>query len=546
MTLASSVPDEVPVLIVGGGPIGLALAANLGRRGVQTLLVEHRPDALGSAKMIQVSVRTMELCRQLGLSQELREWGFPIDYSLDGAFVTSLNGYELGRVRTPTLRQASIPQSPERDRPCPQTWFDPILQRCARSFPSIEMAYETRLESLRQDTEGVDAVLEEARTGIRRSVRARYLIGCDGYSSTVRHQLGIPMRGQHNLGLSMSVYLRIPNLDGEHDKEQAIRYVVLGADGVWAVLTSIDGRELYRLQLISVPKNDLETVDIAAAMRRLMGKDISYTVEDKSSWTRKMVVADRFSDGRVFIAGDASHSHPPNGGLGMNTGIQDSFDLGWKIPAVLEGWGGPSLLASYDVERRSASARAAAMSLDNFNRLVADTSHPWITDTTATADRARAELGATLVERNTKAWQPLGVHLGYIYHPSPIVEPDGTTVPVDDLHGYVPTTFPGARAPHIWLDKDRSILDLFGHGFVLLTFGENETTQLEAAAAKRSVPIQKIVLHNRDAAALYERKLVLVRPDGHVAWRGDHLPANPSHLIETIRGAGPPISASRA
>src|SRR5882757_3520979 len=172
--------DRIPVLIVCGGPIGLALVADLGRYDVCATLVEQNEDKLGSAKMIQISVRTMELCRQLGLSESLRNWGFPLDYSLDGAFVTSLNGYELGRIKAKTLLEMpNIESSPERDRPCPQTWFDPILQRCARSFPHIELRYQTRLVSFEQSETEVRAVLEDAKTGENFEVVADYLIGCD-------------------------------------------------------------------------------------------------------------------------------------------------------------------------------------------------------------------------------------------------------------------------------------------------------------------------------------------------------------------------------
>ena len=239
----------------------------------------------------------------------------------------------------------------------------------------------------------------------------------------------------------------------------------------------------------------LQDADISALARRFMGGDLAYTVEDKNLWVRKRTVADRFMDGRVFLAGDAAHAHPPNGGLGMNTGIQDAFDLGRKLAAVLDGWGGKRLLDSYDYERRPASARAVEVSLKNY--------------------------------------------------PSPIVVPDGTTEPEDDTFGYQPTAFPGARAPQVWLTPDKSILDLFGTGFVLLKFADVPTQRIEEAAASRGVPLQVHHIEHPEAAALYERKLVLVRPDGHVAWRADSQPSAPLELIDTVRGAGPRIAARR-
>ena len=206
-------PSETPVLIAGGGPIGLALAADLGRRGVATLLVEERENKLNPAKMLEVSVRTMEFCRQLGIVEKVRNWGFPADWSLDSVFVTDLQGYELGRVRVPALEeQTHLPVSPERGMPCPQTWFDPILQEHARSFPHVTLRHRTKLESFVQDSDHVTATLRDEQSGRAETVRARYLVGCDGFASTVRELLGIEIRGEPHIDWSMTIYLRIPDL----------------------------------------------------------------------------------------------------------------------------------------------------------------------------------------------------------------------------------------------------------------------------------------------------------------------------------------------
>jgi 2-polyprenyl-6-methoxyphenol hydroxylase-like FAD-dependent oxidoreductase len=529
---------DTPVLIVGGGPIGLALAADLGRRGVAAVLVERNENRLGPAKMLEVSVRTMEFCRQLGIAEKVRNWGFPLDWPLDSAFVTDLAGYEIGRVRTPALGVAAdSPFSPERGRPCPQTWFDPILQDCARSYPQIELRHQVALESFTQDPGGVTATLRDQRSGATETLRTGYLVGCDGFASTVRERLGIAIRGEPHLDWSMTVYLRIPDLFAFCDKERAFRYVFVGPEGTWSFLSIVDGKDLWRLQLVDVDPRRLQSMDIPALVRRCMGRDIPYRIEDKSLWERKRTVAERFSEGRVFLAGDAAHAHPPNGGLGMNTGIQDAFDLGWKLAASLQGWGGPALLDSYDRERRPACARAAEMSLSNYRRLRSAAPRDEICAPTPAGEAARREIGARLEQENEKSWHPVGVHLGYIYHPSPIVVPDGTRKPADDTIGYAPTAFPGARAPHAWLDDGRSILDLFGAGFVLLAFADLPTAALERAAAARGVPLAVHRIAEREIAALYGRKLVLVRPDGHVAWRGDRPPQDAPALIDTVRGA---------
>ena len=353
----------------------------------------------------------------------------------------------------------------------------------------------------------------------------------------MRESLGIEIRGERHIDWSMNVYLRIPDFFSYHDKKPAVRYVYVGPEGTWSFISLVDGKDLWRLQFVGVDENKLQSLDIDALVRRAMGRQISYTVEDKSLWVRKRTVADRFSDGRVFLAGDSAHAHPPNGGLGMNTGIQDAFDLGWKLAAVLDGWGGPALLESYDLERRPACVRANEVSLQNYRRLISAEQRTDILAPTPAGEAARRAIGERLVEENRRSWQPVGVHLGYIYHPSPIVAPDGTAQPEDDTFGYRPTAFPGARAPHVWLAPDKSTLDLFGGGFALLNFAGLPTDAIEAAAAQRGMPLTTHRIDNQEAAALYGQPLVLVRPDGHVAWRGDRAPDASLAMIDKVRGA---------
>jgi hypothetical protein len=242
----------------------------------------------------------------------------------------------------------------------------------------------------------------------------------------------------------------------------------------------------------------------------------------------------------VLLAGDAVHVMPPNGGLGMNTGIGDAVDLGWKLAAVHDGWGGDSLIASYEAERRPVGIRQCNEAMTNFQRYGSRKPVPHVTDETAEGQAVRAELGRRLSTANSQAWEnPLNTHLGYRYDESPIVVPDGPPPPEpQDQRFYTQTSHPGARAPHAWLKNGRSTLDLFGDGFTLLCFpGAPNAEALAAACRARGVPINLVNLDDPAIAALYERKLVLVRPDGHVAWRGDHLPAEPEGLVDRVRGA---------
>ena len=536
------------VLIVGSGPIGLALAAELGARDVPVTVVEQSEAKIGPAKMLMVGVRTMEFCRHLGIAQKVAEWGFPPEFCLDNVFVAGgLNGWEIARVPLPPMSgPADSQHSPERQRHCPQTWFDPILREKAASYPHVDLRYRTRFESLVQDEAGVTALVHDLETGRCESIRCDYLVGADGHASVVRKQLGIEMRGFPHLDTSINVEIDVSDLRALHKIGDAGRYAMIGPEGLWATFVAVDGRRTWRLTLYGANDIDVDAIDLDAAIRRLVGRPFDYRINSVGKWARKMVVADHFQDGRVFLAGDACHAHPPNGGFGMNTGIGDAFDLGWKLEATYKGWGGPQLLASYDRERRPVCHRAANESLVNYRRLTASTRFPGIEDAGAEGARLRRELGQRLGEANTKAWQPVGIHLGHVYDPSPINVPDGSAKPAEDTVGYTPSARPGSRAPHFWLRSGVSVLDLFGKGFTLLRFGRLDASALVAAARSRAVPIAVHDIASEEARGLYASALCLVRPDGHVAWRGDAVPADCARLVDVIRGAGSGAAAHSA
>ena len=403
--------------------------------------------------MLEVSIRTMEFCRSLGVVGEVRNWGFPFDYPYDNAFVTDMRGYEIGRLKGPSLaerRDFRVQSGTRNDVPADLVRSDPAEARPLvpeRHHPSSRQARKLRAGYRRRH--------RDALRPSHRSDRDRphaVLIGCDGFVSTVRDALGIEVRGERHIDWSMNVYLRIPDFFSYHDKKPAIRYVFVGPEGTWSFISLVDGKDLWRLQFVGVDESKLQSLDIDALVRRAMGREISYTIEDKTLWVRKRTVADRFSDGRVFLAGDSAHAHPPNGGLGMNTGIQDAFDLGWKLAATLQGWGGPALLESYDLERRPAAIRANDVSFQNYRRLLSAEQSADILAPTPAGEATRRAVGQRLVEENEKTWHPVGVHLGYhLRSLAHRASRTGTAKPEDDTFGYRPTAYPGARAPHVWL-----------------------------------------------------------------------------------------------
>jgi 2-polyprenyl-6-methoxyphenol hydroxylase-like FAD-dependent oxidoreductase len=533
--------DIVPVLVIGGGPVGLALAGDLGWRGIACTLVEQSDGSIYQPRMDLVGVRTMEFCRRWGIVPAVEGSPYPRDYAQDNIYLTSLTGYELGRERFPGIGQAPPPkESPQRRERCPQNMFDPILRAFAASQNNVALRYRTRLVSFTQNADLVTAVVENAETGTREEIPARYIVGCDGARSLVRETLGITMQGNPVLTHTTNVIFRCPHLLSLHDKGKAYRHIFIGPEGTWATIVAINGRDEWRFSIIGgSEQRDYTTDDIKAAIRRAVGRDFEFEILSVLPWVRRELVADRYRGGRGFIAGDAAHVMSPTGGFGMNTGIQDVVDLSWKLAAVIQGWGGDRLLDSYGIERQPIGTRNVTEASGNLRRMLSVPPHPDLLADTPQGAATREKVGREFSETMRREWFTLGAHLGYRYENSPICWPDGTAAPPDDPRAYVPTARPGHRAPHAFLADGRSTLDLFGRGFALLGFGADlgEAAPLLEAAQKRHLPLTFTAIAEPHIAALYERRFVLVRPDGHVAWRGDHMPEDALCVIDVVRGA---------
>jgi 2-polyprenyl-6-methoxyphenol hydroxylase-like FAD-dependent oxidoreductase len=533
--------DIVPVLVIGGGPVGLALAGDLGWRGIACTLVEQSDGSIYQPRMDLVGIRTMEFCRRWGIVPAVEGSPYPRDYAQDNIYLTSLTGYELGRERFPGIGQAPPPkESPQRRERCPQNMFDPILRAFAASQKNVALRYRTRLVSFTQDADLVTAVVENAETGTREEILARYIVGCDGARSLVRETLGIAMQGNPVLTYTTNVIFRCPHLLSLHDKGKAYRHIFIGPEGTWATIVAINGRDEWRFSIIGgSEQRDYTTDDIKAAIRRAIGRDFDFEILSVLPWVRRELVAERYRGGRGFIAGDAVHVMSPTGGFGMNTGIQDVVDLSWKLAATLEGWGGEGLLDSYGIERQPIGTRNVTEASGNLRRMLSVPPHPDLLDDTPQGAATRAKVGREFSETMRREWFTLGAHLGYRYENSPVCWPDGTAAPPDDPRAYVPTARPGHRAPHAFLADGRSTLDLFGRGFTLIGFGVDaaEAAPLLEAAKKRNLPLTFTAIAEPHIAALYQRKFVLVRPDGHVAWRGDRMPEDALCVIDVVRGA---------
>jgi 2-polyprenyl-6-methoxyphenol hydroxylase-like FAD-dependent oxidoreductase len=533
---------HTPVAIVGGGPVGLTLALHLGRQGIRSTLVERAPRTGGplQAKADLLNERTMEFCRHLGIADEIARTGFPDDVPRDTVYCTSLNGFPIGRDALPATRDRPLPpQCREMHRRCPQFVLDPLLARAVTAQGMTDLRYETTFVSLAQDDSGVQCVTRDAR-GTEVTLTADYVVGCDGLTSAVRKALNIDFYGEQ-LDYSVSAVVRAKNLDRYHPFGPAERYMFIDENGPWANLTFMDGDSLFRFTVFgSQTRVDGAQQEMREFLLRAFGRaDIPFEIMHVVPWRRSQFTAERFSQGRVFLAGDSAHTMSPTGGHGLNTGFGDVMDLGWILPALLRGWGGPMLPEAYTAERRAVAVRNGSTSTKNYAVWAERSRQDNLLSPGPAGDAQRAALGQYLSASLKQEWHSLGVAMGYSYAESPVVVRDGCPAPPDDPSDYVQSARPGHRAPHFWLDDGRSSIDLFWNRFVLLDFGTatepGAIARLRSAADVVGMPLAHIQAHD-PAAALYGKDLALVRPDGMVAWRGDALPAAVGELVDRVRG----------
>jgi len=536
--------ERTPVLIVGGGPVGLALAGDLGWRGVASTLIEKTDGAIHQAKMDMIGIRSMEFCRRWGIVPWVESAGYNRDYIQDCAWVSSLNGFEFGREPFPSPRdEPSPPQSPQKRERCPQNFFDPVLRRFAQRSGLADLRYETELLDFSEHADGVTAHVRDHRSGTTRTMEASYLVGTDGGASTVRQQLGIPMEGPDALTYTTNVIFRCDGLERMHRMQPAYRYILIGPEGTWATLVAINGRDQWRFSLVgNAEKRTYTHEELRAAIIRAVGREFDFEILSVLPWVRRQLVAQHYQTRRVFLAGDAAHLTSPTGGFGMNTGLQDAVNLSWKLAARIAGWGGDHLLATYETEQRPVGLRNVAEATENLRRMLnprVQQPPAELLDDTPAGARARKAFGDAYTEMMRREWFSIGIHLGYVYEGSPIIVPDATPAPPDEVSTYTQTARPGSRAPHAWLPDGRSTLDLFGQSFVLLRFGADAPSGagLIGAAARRNIPLAVHTIVDEEAARLYECRLVLVRPDGQSAWRGNEEPGDPDLIMDRVRGA---------
>ena len=536
------------VLIVGGGPVGLSLAIELARLGVPATLVEARDGTIDAPKMNFVNVRSMEFVRRWDLTREVRGAGHPPNFHPNVRWATAVTGFEIASIdMSPFHEQKTARVSPEYDCLISQYWFDPILLARVRTLPLITLRHLTRLESFYDKGDHIEAHLIDPASGHNKTLTARFIVGCDGAGSTIRERLGIGLAGLPAMQRNFHVFFRSMELLDIYERALGeTRFLSLVGPGrVWGVLTSIDWRGLWRFAIHPPPE---DTDDVPALLRTAVGTDFKFELLNEAHWPSPKLVADTFGRGNAFLAGDAAHQLNPSGGFGMNTGLGDAMDLAWKFAAVVDGWGGAGLLNSYEIERRPIATRNVEEATRNLRREQSFTPGDAINQDNTEGAHQREKFRQSLFDADVMRHHDTdGIALGYRYEGSPVIWHDQTAPPTDEVRDYQPTTRPGHRAPHAWINKDRSTLDLFGDGFTLMSFGApaEASEPFSRAAKSRVVPLKVKSVFQPEIAELYERRLVLVRPDGHVAWRGDEPPEDAGAVIDVVRGARPRSKADR-
>jgi 2-polyprenyl-6-methoxyphenol hydroxylase-like FAD-dependent oxidoreductase len=521
-------PVDTEVLVVGAGPVGLTLAVALGQAGVRCTLVERKDAPQFLPKMERCNARTMEIFRRMGLSARVRAAGLPAEVPMDVYIVEAMNRPPLLHLPYPSVSQArreidactdgSLPLEPY--QLISQYTLEPLLKGEAEKLCTVLYGHE--FLSLTQDTAGVSASVSSH--GKTQEIRAQYLVACDGGGSTVRQQLGITLEGEGDiLRLRQALYRcdelfeRIPIGPGPG---KGRHYHVADAQATFLIMQ--DSTRHWTLHA-TVERDE----EMAAQFERTLGVPMRYEMLYVGEWKQNLLLAARYRERRVFLAGDAAHLMIPTGGLGMNSGVGDAVDLAWKLAGALRGWGGPRLLDAYEIERRQVGSRNVAAS-----RYASLGRRKW-----RGLWRNLDQLVAVADVEQRKSNEMIGAELGYRYQGSPLIaeEPGG---PEDDFRKYLATSWPGARLPHVWLDGHVAMQDRLGPGYALLRLGraQPDASGIEKAMRDRKVPFEVLDIPDAAARDLYGFDLILLRPDLHVAWRGNRTPAEPAKLAARVTG----------
>ena len=536
---------DANVIVVGAGPVGLALAINLGRAGIKTILLERNPEPQFLPKMERCNARSMEMFRRIGLSKKIRDAGLRADCPMDVFIVEDLTKPALLEEKHPSIQtfQGKIKECKDLSMPLEpyqlisQYTLEPLLRAEAEALQSVEVLFGHEFMEFSQSDDGVSVRFEDS-DGQSKTLTASYLVGCDGGSSPIRKQLGIKLRGeggilelQQALFYCEELFERLPHGSGPGQGRHYHR-----ADAEHTFLIMQDSTKHWSLHA---------TVPDAAAMKRkfeeIVGFPVNYELLSCAPWRQNLLLADRYREGRVFLAGDSVHLVIPTGGLGMNTGVGDAFDLAWKLIGTLKGWGGPELLDSYEIERRQVgdrnvgASRYANVGRQKWRSIATDE----IFSGTEAGESMKRQLIQVADSEQRKGNRMIGAELGYRYVDSPCIDnvPGG---PEHRVGEYNPNVWPGSRLPHCWLDDGSALQDQLPETYILLSLGKKplDTSKLRQSYEKIGAPVTEVRIESNRLRDLYGFDLLILRPDMHVAWRGNDAPPNPQEIASISTGHG--------
>jgi 2-polyprenyl-6-methoxyphenol hydroxylase-like FAD-dependent oxidoreductase len=537
---------DTPVLVAGGGPTGLVLAGVLSGYGINCVLVERNTHTTRFPKMDVTNGVSMELLRRLAVDAEVRRAGVAPQHSFDVIFAPGLNGPEIARWPLPSVDEqwATLQGSPDGTRPgqpwqrCSQAIFETVMMDRCRRDPLIDVRQGWQLQKCAQNGDVVQATIVDDK-GEALKIRASYLVGCDGASSRVRHELGIAMEGMKDFTTFALVHFRSADLANLHALGQFWHLYTTGG----AIVIAQDEVDTWTLhQDLGPDVDDPDPIgDPTEFIARAVGRPVKIdAVMASSVWRPSALLADRYGRDRILLAGDSAHTMVPTGGYGMNTGLGDAFNLGWKLAGVLHEWGGPELLTSYEAERRRIGERNGNASVENALVLFQyrDMVDPELVGQDSDEGRTHRAALAEFLTTNSAENTSLGIELDVRYNDSPIVCATEDEVPPWDRRTFVPTVRPGHRAPNVVVGEGETLFDRFGGGYTLVDAvpGTSDAKLLLDEAELVGMPVRHLILDEPRLCELYGHRLVLVRPDLHISWSGITV-ADPAAVIARARGA---------